>query len=107
MNDAIYIDTREGRGAPFSPPPGTSDYAAWLEARYRAGLQPDGNRTLCAGVAQKIHAILQQHPDNRRDVIAFGPHAGAAAAFIERLSGGAVQVDVLAWTEITATGEER
>ncbi len=95
MNDAIYIDTRENRGTPFSPPSGTDDYSAWLSARYMASSTRDGSQTIYFGVGQKINAIVQQHYEYQKQIVAFGPHAGAAAAFIEKIGGGRVRVDVL------------
>lgn len=94
MDDLTLIDTRPGRR--FGVPDGMADYAAWLDQRYRESQALDSGKVIYFGVAQHINAMIYAAQTRGQRLAAYGPHAGAAAAVIERLSGHTVDVDVLA-----------
>lgn len=96
MLDALYFDTRPGRQALFSPPANFGgDYASWIAAKHNAACYQEGEVTLCYGVAQQVAAAIFQARRGKQ-VIAFGPYAGALAVFIETVSGHRMEVQVLA-----------
>jgi|GEM_PF-6079111 hypothetical protein len=94
MDDLTLVDTRPVRR--FGAPAGIGDYAAWLEQRYRECQTLDSGKVIYFGVAQHINAMIHAAQTRGQRLAAYGPYAGAAAAVIERLSGGTVDVDVLA-----------
>ncbi|MDD2765988.1 MAG: hypothetical protein PHE83_18655 [Opitutaceae bacterium] len=94
MDDLTLIDTRPGQR--FGAPAGAGDYAASLEQRYRECQALDSGKVIYFGVAQHINAMIHAAQTRGQRLVAYGPHAGAAAAVIEHLSGNTVDVDVLA-----------
>ncbi len=95
LSEARYVDTREQAPGLFAAPAGCADYRAWLEQRYAAAVFPATRGQVCIGIAQATHRLIAEALDGI-PLLALGPHAGAAAAFIEEISGGRVTVEVLA-----------
>ncbi len=89
MDDAYYIDTRPNAPGIFSPPAGVNDYAEWIKTQYDNSQIVNGESVQCWGVTQKINMMTQ---GQELSLFAIGPHAGAAASFVESVTGRTVEV---------------
>ena len=101
VNEAYYIDTRDGANGPFTPPPKVEDYAGWVRAQYAACQGQDGNKTAYFGLAQRVNALVAQarHALEQKEpavvVRIIGPHAEALRVYLDEVSGGVVTVEVV------------
>lgn len=84
--DRFYIDTRPGRGAPFSPPSNDEDYGQWLSGRYESCQALHGERMTYFGMAQQVNHLIYSMVNERSQVMAFGINAGAFARFLEAMA---------------------
>jgi hypothetical protein len=94
MTAAHYIDTRPGAPGLFAAPAECGDYGSWLRELYDRGLALGTHEHLPVGVRQRVNALVFDAVSTGAALVAIGPHAAAAAAVVEEVSGGAVSVEV-------------
>lgn len=90
LKRAHYIDTRKAMFASDA-----ADYPRWLGETYQQGREAakaagGGHH----GLAQVLNAALVAG-ESDAEILAYGPHAGAVAKFVESLADGQFTVSVL------------